>query len=83
MVLFVLVIGFVNVCVGYGLAVCFGYGPPGLSATWIALMSEPIAEVAVPSCGPVEGLPQQVGTRPPTSSDGLEPQSADPLGTRE
>ncbi len=73
MVLFVLVIGLVNVCVGYGLGVYFGYGPPGLSAAWIALMSDAVADVAVPSRGPVEGLLQQIVAGPPPSSSPADP----------
>ena len=43
MVAFVIVVALINLCVGYGLAVGFGYGPPDLRATWIALGSEPTA----------------------------------------
>jgi hypothetical protein len=40
-----LVIGVLNVCLGYALAVYLGYGPPGLPETWQALSTgSPLGE---------------------------------------
>lgn len=41
MVFLVLMIGIVNICVGYALAVHAGYGPPGLMEAWDALAMQP------------------------------------------
>ncbi len=64
MVGFVIVVALINVCVGYGLAVCFGYGPPGLWAAWIALGPYPAAGGAAASRKPVNGLTQQIVVGP-------------------
>jgi hypothetical protein len=36
------VIGVLNVCLGYALAVYLGYGPPGLPESWQALTAAPL-----------------------------------------
>jgi diguanylate cyclase (GGDEF)-like protein len=57
---FVIVVALINVCVGYGLAVFFGYGPPGLRAAWVAMGSLPAARGAAASRGPLDALEQQI-----------------------
>jgi diguanylate cyclase (GGDEF)-like protein len=59
-VAFVIVVALINLCVGYGLAVGFGYGPPDLWATWIALGPDPIASEPAASCAAGDGLSQRV-----------------------
>jgi len=43
MVLLTLIIGGLNMCLGYALAVALGYGPPGMLKTWEALTVDPPA----------------------------------------
>ena len=58
MVFLTLVIGLLNVCLGYALAVYLGYGPPGLPESWEALKVEsPLGE-------PAEGLGQELAVGP-------------------
>jgi len=64
MVLLTLLIGVLNVCLGYALAVWLGYGPPSLSATWQALGVEPIAEH--PATDAEEAVPQPAEAQQPT-----------------
>lgn len=64
MVGFVIVVALINVCVGYGLAVFFGYGPPGLRAAWIAMGSLPAGRGAATSREPLDALEQQIGAQP-------------------
>lgn len=46
MVFLILVIGVLNVCLGFVLAVRLGYGPPGLMEAWEALTAEPLGGLA-------------------------------------
>ena len=40
MVLIVLTTGLLNLCVGFGLGMYLGYGPPGLMEVWDAISAE-------------------------------------------
>jgi hypothetical protein len=60
---FIVVVALINACVGYGLAVCLGYGPPGLGVAWSALGSKSAADSDV-SRGPLDGLTQQIVVAP-------------------
>jgi hypothetical protein len=51
------VIGVLNVCLGYALAVYLGYGPPGLPESWQALTAAaPVHEQAQAVDRVAEGL---------------------------
>ena len=66
LVLLTFVIGVLNLCIGYGLAVYLGHGPPALRDTWEVLQSSrPIAGI---SSGRVEATEAMV--------QGLEQESA-------
>lgn len=49
MVVLVLLIGILNLCVGYAIAVSLGYGPPTLMGAWEGLTVEPRFFAATPS----------------------------------
>jgi len=68
MVLLTLVIGVLNVCLGYALAVHLGYGPPSLLDAWDAMSGhQPVVE---PSIEPVEEpAPEAVQSEPDTFDD--------------
>jgi len=63
-VLLTLLIGVLNVCLGYALAVWLGYGPPGLSAAWQALGVEPATDDR--RTGDKEAVPQPADAQQPT-----------------
>ncbi len=58
MVFLTLVVGLLNVCLGYALAVYLGYGPPGLPESWEAL------RVELPLGEPAEGLGEELAVGP-------------------
>ena len=43
-VLLTLAVGLANLVLGYSVAACLGYAPPGLSAAWQALIADPPPE---------------------------------------
>jgi len=49
------VIGVLNVCLGYALAVYLGYGPPGLSESWQALTAAAPLRDQAKTAGDVAG----------------------------
>lgn len=65
MVFLTLVIGLLNVCLGYALAVYLGYGPPGLPESWEALkVKSPLGEPAETTGEPAQGLGQELAVGP-------------------
>jgi len=55
------VIGMLNVCLGYALAVYLGYGPPGLPESWQALTAAaPVREQAKAVGRVAEGLAEHL-----------------------
>jgi len=56
-VLLTLVIGILNVCLGYAVAVALGYGPPGLMQAWDSLTRDPARELEAEFDGMVEEMP--------------------------
>ena len=63
MAFIVLTVGLVNLCVGFGLGMYLGYGPPGLLEVWEAISGElpqPWEGPAMDAAGkPAGGSPQQ------------------------
>jgi len=57
-VLFIFVIGVLNLCLGYGICVFLGYGPPGLPDAWEALRPAPSPEECEESA--IEESPNEV-----------------------
>jgi GGDEF domain-containing protein len=80
---FVIVVALINIGVGYGLAVCLGYGPPDLWAAWIALGSEPLVSDPPAARAPLEGPPQQIAIGPEAAPaappDDLDRQASAPV----
>ena len=65
MVFLTLVIGLLNVCLGYALAVYLGYGPPGLPESWEALkVDSPPGELAETTGEPAGGLGEELAGGP-------------------
>ena len=70
MVGFIIAVALINVCVGYTLAVRFGYGPPGLWGAWIAMSAEPAGRGNEAPREAIGGLAQQVIVTP-APDDGI------------
>lgn len=72
----VIIFALINIGVGYGLAVCLGYGPPDLWAAWIALGSEPLASDPPAARTPLDGRAQRIVMGPEsTPLDDLDRQA--------
>jgi diguanylate cyclase len=76
-ILLTLIIGVLNVCLGYALAVWLGYGPPDVQAAWDAIndhlpRSTPASEESLPPAEPpvaaVEEPPAAAPEEPPAAS---------------
>jgi len=69
-VLLTLMIGVLNVCLGYAAAVLLGWGPPGLLEAWEALTTEPAA--AGRDTAPEQSVEQLVQELVPPGAEQLE-----------
>jgi hypothetical protein len=83
MVFLTLMIGVLNVCLGYALAVYLGYGPPGLPETWQALsVGSPVQGQAEAFDEAAEGLVEELAVgASEDAEETLKPQPNSPPQT--